>query len=79
MQLIGQIGWASWLHKYTCEFLIVLTFFSILASGETVALVHMFNGSNDVCPCKDVSFGGFSSSFGGGEVVLRRTRPQMGP
>jgi len=39
-------------------FYTVLTFFLILSTGQTVAQAHTLDGSNDVFPCKEVSFGG---------------------
>jgi len=36
----------------------IITFFSILSTGQTAALAHTLSGSNDVFPHKDVPFGG---------------------
>jgi len=38
-------------------FILSLPFFSILSTGQTAALVHTLNGSNDVLPRKEVPLG----------------------
>ena len=38
-------------------FFVILSFFSILRPGRTVALILRLNGSNDVFPPKDGPFG----------------------
>jgi len=37
--------------------LAVVIFFSIFSTGQTAALAHMLNGSNDMFPHKEVPFG----------------------
>jgi len=60
MQILGKIGLAEGFPKYVKynTFLTVLTFFSILLTGQVVALAHTLNGSNDVFPRKEVPFWG---------------------
>jgi len=70
MQILGQISSAGVLPKYVkyYTFLTVFTFFSILSTGQTLALVHTLNDSNDVFPRKEVPFGGLEwrvTLFGG--------------
>jgi len=52
MQILRQIGSAEILPKYVKynTFVTVLIFFSILSAGQTAALAHTLNGSNDVFP-----------------------------
>jgi len=60
MQILGHIGLEGVLYRYVKykTFVTFLTaFFSILSTGQTAALAHTFNGSNDVFPRKKVPFG----------------------
>jgi len=63
-QILGQIGWAGGKLKYVkyniyaTFYTVLIPFFSILSTGQTAALAHTLNGSNDVFPHKDVPFGG---------------------
>jgi len=60
MQILGQIGSGGGSPQiyHFCDFFDCPNFFSILSTGQTAALAHTLNGSNDVFPRKEVPFGG---------------------
>jgi len=57
MQIFGQIGFTKGSPQIRQINTFVLTFFSILSTGQTAALAHTRNGSNDVFPHKEVPLG----------------------
>jgi len=52
MQILGQIGWAGEIRE-----ILSLPVFSIVSKGQTAALAHTLNVSNDVFPRKEVHWG----------------------
>jgi len=63
MQIMEQISLAAaftQVHEIShfCGFLYCSYLFSIFSTGQTGALAHTLNGSNDVLPHKELLFGG---------------------